>query len=75
MDGKQVVCKRKQYLEQGDDQHDDGRIDHHLHVVAVDPLVDDALDQARDRQIHEYDADQKEQGNQASAPVGLYKIK
>ena len=50
--GKQVIGDRKQSLQGGDNQHNDRCIDHHLNVSTINALIDDALNQARQSQIH-----------------------
>ena len=72
LNGEDVVGNRKQGLQDRDDQHDDGRADHHLHVFRRDALIDDALDQAGNSQVDQDDGDQEDQGDQASLPVGPY---
>ena len=45
-----------------------------LHIVLLDPLVDDALDQARDRQVDKQHRGQQDQRDDRQLPVRFYEM-
>jgi hypothetical protein len=69
--GKQVIGNCKYCLQSGNRQHDNGRVNDHLHVSAINSLIDDALDQAWDGQVNDNYQDQENQRNETPSPVRL----
>ena len=65
-----VVPERKKHLQDGQAQHDDRRSGDHLHIILVDALVNDTLDQARDGQVNENHENQQQEGEDRIRPIG-----
>ena len=71
LDGEDVVADGEQGAQQRDAEHQQRGLDDDLLVVPPDPLIDDPLDQPGDRQVHEDQRGQQDQGQDGAPPVGF----
>ena len=65
-----VVPDREQRAQKRNAEHQERRPDDHPLVVTADALVDDPLDQPGDRQFHDDNGGQEDQGESGALPVG-----
>ena len=68
--GQDVVADGEQRAQERDAEHQQRGPDDDLLVVPPDPLIDDPLDQPGNRQIHEDQRGQQDQGQDGAFPVG-----
>ena len=70
-----VVTDGKDGIQDRNAQHQEEGIHDHLHVLSNDALVDDALHQARDGQVHDNHGGQQHQRKGRLFPVRFEKAK
>ncbi len=69
-----IITDRDQRADNGNTNHQQGSLNHHLLVVGCDALVNDALNQTRDGEVEEYQRGQQDQRRNGAFPVWTDKM-